>query len=71
MGRCESCRFWTPNEPHTLTQHIERFGLCAMADNSTEDYPNGPVYLEVGAGYTSAYLHTRPDFGCVRHEPRA
>jgi hypothetical protein len=70
MGRCETCRHWTP--PPMTGQPGEGAGECGGVPGGPDDSWDGPAHVEpnVAAGYTGATLYTRPDFGCVLHEPR-
>lgn len=71
MGRCETCRFWQGREDMTPGL-VGGLGSCGAirdwAEYGDDRAPNGEK--AVLSSYDGAGLWTRPDFGCVLHEPK-
>ncbi len=67
-GRCETCRHWTRRN-----KNGDDLGLCgAITDNDSFNYRQNPApngEKAVLCSYDGSSLWTKPDFGCVLHQP--
>ena len=82
MKTCETCKHWKQPEAWTTgyglglgrCQNIPMFWDATEWDEEGEgrkfldQYKDTKAFAQDGSDY-SAYLLTKPDFGCVSHEP--
>lgn len=82
MNHCATCKHWTTPEHDTgdwwsgSTSGVEfphGRGECTritMIGDSARPVPKADLaHVEDGSGYRAG-LYTKPEFGCVLHEPR-
>ena len=63
MQRCRTCHYWRAED-----------GRCDRIEGDEDAAPDernpAVIYVRVADNHNlSVTLHTRPDFGCVLHEP--
>jgi hypothetical protein len=62
--KCETCKWW--GDLSWEEEFLKRRGFPPMRDC---DHPD-PHFLPYGEGILQEGICTRPDFGCIQHEPK-